>query len=253
MKSAFVILVSALCVLNVAAAIVAESSSSSSSVASGTDSSARSFATSVAVGCNEGTGEPFTSKYESKGTSAYSNAKASAEAAAKVTMNNPSPGIVTDPCTFVLRDNAGLYPGTKPPSFASRRDERYDQVERHTREIESKHSVSESSDSSISAQSEQSGSKTVTFNSHGTITDVLTPSKILVGKEVVELNLGSTNPSDLYKGNYEILMDFLKEKLIGQEVFIKDNYAYLDLNGAINSVSINEMIQKEVWGKLIEQ
>jgi hypothetical protein len=61
------------------------------------------------------------------------------------------------------------------------------------------------------------------------------------------------DPSDLDKGDYELLMNYLKYKLIGKDVYAKDNYAYFDLNGAINSVSINDMIQKEIWGMITGQ
>jgi hypothetical protein len=48
-------------------------------------------------------------------------------------------------------------------------------------------------------------------------------------------------------------MKYLKYKLIGKEVFVKDNYAYFDLNGAISTESINEIIQEEIWGKITDQ
>jgi hypothetical protein len=255
MKCALIILVSIFCTLNVVTAIEAKASSSSSAVASGTGSYASSFATSAAVGYNGGEGESLTKTYKSEETSTHGDARASAKATAEVNINNPSPGIIADPCTFTLEDNDVSFSGLQPPSFASCRGGRDHPAERHDKEfkLNLKRSVSKSSESSINAQPEQLGIRTITFNLRGTITDVLTPSKILIGKEIVELDLGSTDPSDLYKGNYEIFMDFLKEKLVGQEVFIKDNYAYFDLNGAVNSVSINEMIQEEVRCKLIEQ
>jgi hypothetical protein len=76
----------------------------------------------------------------------------------------------------------------------------------------------------------------------GTITDVLTPSNILVGKEKV--NLENVDSSNLNSAAYAYLTQDLKGWLIGKEVFVKGNRVYFDLNGAYNSVSINEMIQK---------
>lgn len=82
------------------------------------------------------------------------------------------------------------------------------------------------------------------FDMSGTITDVLTPSNILVGKEKV--NLENVDSSNLNSAAYAYLTQDLKEWLIGKEVFVKGNRVYFDLNGAYNSVSINEMIQKEI-------
>jgi hypothetical protein len=78
----------------------------------------------------------------------------------------------------------------------------------------------------------------------GTITDVLTPSNILVGKEKV--NLENVDSSNLNSAAYAYLTQDLKGWLIGKEVFVKGNRVYFDLNGAYNAVSINEMIQKEI-------
>jgi hypothetical protein len=92
------------------------------------------------------------------------------------------------------------------------------------------------------------GTEIITVDIHGTITDVFTPSSLLIGNgTVVYLDIDA-DPDDLNYGNYEILMDYLKHKLIGQEVYVKDNYAYYDLNGAFYSVSINDIIQEEIWG-----
>ena len=41
-------------------------------------------------------------------------------------------------------------------------------------------------------------------------------------------------------------MDDLKGYYIGKDVFVKGKYVYFDLQGAYNSESINEMIQKEI-------
>ena len=38
----------------------------------------------------------------------------------------------------------------------------------------------------------------------------------------------------------------LKDYYIGKDVFVKGNYVYLDLQGAYNSESLNEIIQKEI-------
>jgi hypothetical protein len=82
------------------------------------------------------------------------------------------------------------------------------------------------------------------FDMSGTITDVLNPSTILVGKE--KITLDGVDPSDLNSASYTYLMMDLNGWLLGQDVLVKGNRAYFDLNGAYNSVSINEMIQKEV-------
>ncbi len=89
------------------------------------------------------------------------------------------------------------------------------------------------------------------FDMSGTITDVLTPSSILVGKEKVSLE--GVDSSGLSSAAYAYLMRDLKEWLIGKDVFVKGNRVYFDLNGAYNSVSINEMIQKEVTDLWYEQ
>ena len=81
------------------------------------------------------------------------------------------------------------------------------------------------------------------FDMRGTITNVLSPSSIVVDKLVV--NLDGVDPSGLYRFTYSYLMHDLKY-YIGKDVFVKGNYVYLDLQGAYNSVSINEMIQKEI-------
>ena len=82
------------------------------------------------------------------------------------------------------------------------------------------------------------------FDMRGTITNILSPSSIVVGKDVA--NLDGVNPSGLYRFTYSYLMDDLKQYYIGKDVFVKGNYVYFDLQGAYNSESINEMIQKEI-------
>jgi hypothetical protein len=81
------------------------------------------------------------------------------------------------------------------------------------------------------------------FDMRGTITNVLSPSSIVVDKAVV--NLDGVDPSGLYRFTYSYLMDDLKY-YIGKDVLVKGNYVYLDLQGSYNSESINEMIQKEI-------
>lgn len=82
------------------------------------------------------------------------------------------------------------------------------------------------------------------FDMRGTITDVVTPSSILVGK--TEINLESVDSSGLNSAANAYLMQDLKDWLIGKDVFVKGNRVYFDLHGAYNSVSINEQIQKEI-------
>ena len=81
------------------------------------------------------------------------------------------------------------------------------------------------------------------FDMRGTITNVLSPSSIVIGRDMV--NLDGVDPSGLYRFTYSYLMDDLKY-YIGKDVFVKGNYVYLDLQGAYNSESINELIQKEI-------
>ena len=83
------------------------------------------------------------------------------------------------------------------------------------------------------------------FDMRGTITNVLSPSRIVIGRDMV--NLDGVDPSGLYRFTYSYLMDDLKY-YIGKDVFVKGNYVYLDLQGAYNSESINELIQKEILG-----
>jgi hypothetical protein len=84
----------------------------------------------------------------------------------------------------------------------------------------------------------------LSFDMSGTITNVLSPSSIVVGMDVV--NLDGVDPSGLYRFTYSYLTRDLKEYYIGKDVFVKGNYVYFDLQGAYNSESINEMIQKEI-------
>jgi len=82
------------------------------------------------------------------------------------------------------------------------------------------------------------------FDMRGTITNVLSPSSIVIGRVMV--NLDGVDPSGLYVSTYSYLMDDLKGYYIGKDVFVKGNYVYFDLQGSYNSESINEMIQKEI-------
>ena len=82
------------------------------------------------------------------------------------------------------------------------------------------------------------------FDLKGTITNVLSPSSIVIGRDVV--NLDGVDASGLYRSTYVYLMEDLRSYYIGKDVLVKGNYTYFDLNGAYNSESINEMIQKEI-------
>jgi hypothetical protein len=82
------------------------------------------------------------------------------------------------------------------------------------------------------------------FDMKGTITNVLSPSSIVIGRDVV--NLDGVDASGLYRSTDVYLMEDLRSYYIGKDVLVKGNYTYFDLNGAYNSESINEMIQKEI-------
>ncbi len=82
------------------------------------------------------------------------------------------------------------------------------------------------------------------FDMRGTITNILSPSSIVVGRNVV--NLDGVDASGLYRSTYIYLMEDLKSYYIGKDVFVKGNYVYFDLQGAYNSESINDKIQKEI-------
>jgi hypothetical protein len=84
----------------------------------------------------------------------------------------------------------------------------------------------------------------LSFDMSGTITNVLSPSSIVIGMDVV--NLDGVDPSALYMFTYSYLMRDLKDYYIGKDVFVKGNYVYFDLQGAYNSESVNEMIQKDI-------
>ena len=87
------------------------------------------------------------------------------------------------------------------------------------------------------------------FDMNGTITRVLSPSSIVIDKVAVSLN--DVDASGLNNCAYSYLMDDLKY-YIGKDVFVKGNKVYLALNGAYNSESLNEKIQREI-SKLEEE
>jgi hypothetical protein len=82
------------------------------------------------------------------------------------------------------------------------------------------------------------------FDMNGTIVDVLSPGSLLIGNKTVSLT--DVDTSGLSGGLYAYLMNDLKKWLTGKDVFVKAGYVYFDLVGSYNSVSINEMIQKEI-------
>jgi hypothetical protein len=82
------------------------------------------------------------------------------------------------------------------------------------------------------------------FDMHGTVNQVISPTDLIIdGKEVI---LTGVDPSGLDDSQYTYLMLDLSEMVIGKDVFVKNGYVYYDLLGSYNSVSINEMIQKEI-------
>lgn len=82
------------------------------------------------------------------------------------------------------------------------------------------------------------------FDMHGTVNQVISPTALIIdGKEVI---LTGVDPSGLDDSQYTYLMLDLSEMVIGKDVFVKNGYVYYDLLGSYNSVSINEMIQKEI-------
>ncbi|MDD4653423.1 MAG: hypothetical protein PHQ34_14475 [Methanothrix sp.] len=82
------------------------------------------------------------------------------------------------------------------------------------------------------------------FDMQGTITDVISPSCLLIGNDRV--NLADVDASGLTARQYAYLMDDLRSSLKGRDVLIKGGYIYFDLIGSYNSQSINEMTQKEI-------
>jgi hypothetical protein len=82
------------------------------------------------------------------------------------------------------------------------------------------------------------------FDMQGTITDVISPSCLLIGNE--SINLADVDASGLTARQYAYLMDDLKSSLKGKDVLIKGGYVYFNLIGSYNSQSINEMTQKDI-------
>ena len=81
------------------------------------------------------------------------------------------------------------------------------------------------------------------FDMNGTITRVLSPSSIVIGK--VGVSLDEVDASGLNNCAYSYLMNDL-QYYVGKDVIVKGNKVYLALNGAYNSESINEKIQREI-------
>jgi hypothetical protein len=81
------------------------------------------------------------------------------------------------------------------------------------------------------------------FDMNGTITRVLSPSSIVIGK--VAVSLDEVDASGLNNCAYSYLMNDL-EYYVGKNVLVIGNRVYLALNGAYNSESINEKIQREI-------
>jgi hypothetical protein len=82
------------------------------------------------------------------------------------------------------------------------------------------------------------------FDMQGTIMNVISPSSLLIGNNTV--NLADVDASGLNQRQYAYLMDDLKSRMLGKDVFVKGGYVYFNLTGSYNSVSINEMIQKDI-------
>jgi hypothetical protein len=82
------------------------------------------------------------------------------------------------------------------------------------------------------------------FDMQSTIEDVISPSSLLIGNTTV--NLADVDASGLNQRQYTHLMNDLKSRLPGKDVFVKDGYVYFDLTGSYNSLSINEMIQTDI-------
>ena len=82
------------------------------------------------------------------------------------------------------------------------------------------------------------------FDMQGTIAGVNSPNSLLIDNKTV--NLVDVDPSGLTRGQYIDLMNDLNDWLTGKDVFVKDECVYFDLKGCYNSVSINEMIQKQI-------
>ena len=82
------------------------------------------------------------------------------------------------------------------------------------------------------------------FDMQGTVMEVISPSRLLIGNNTVDMV--DVDASDLNMRQYFYLMNDLKNSLQGKDVFVKGGYVYFDLTGSYNSMSINEMTQKEI-------
>jgi len=82
------------------------------------------------------------------------------------------------------------------------------------------------------------------FDMQGTISDVLAPNTLMINDELITLE--GVDPSGLNAIQNYVLMNNLRDWLIGKDVYVKGNYAYFDLQGSYSSVSINEMIQGDI-------
>jgi hypothetical protein len=82
------------------------------------------------------------------------------------------------------------------------------------------------------------------FDMEGAISDVYSPTSLKIDNTTVYLE--GVDPSGLNYTQNRILMRILDDWLVGKDVFVKDNYAYFDLGGSYNSISINEMIQNRI-------
>jgi len=88
------------------------------------------------------------------------------------------------------------------------------------------------------------------FDMNGTIIRVLSPSSIVLGK--VAVSLDEVDASGLNNCAYSYLMNDL-QYYVGKDVLVIGNKVYLALNGAYNSESINEKIQREISMLEVEQ
>lgn len=82
------------------------------------------------------------------------------------------------------------------------------------------------------------------FDMNGTIKDVMSPNEMLIDNKTIKL--ADVDASGLTSRQYLFLMNDIEPWLVGKDVFVKDSRVYFDLQGSYNSISINEMIQKEI-------
>jgi hypothetical protein len=79
------------------------------------------------------------------------------------------------------------------------------------------------------------------FDTQGTITDVLAPNSLKINDKII--NLEGVNPTGLNRIQYVILMNNLRDWLIGKDAFLSKETTCTSICTAYNSVSINEMVQ----------